>query len=411
MIRKRLGVVPLLLAALLFTPTGVNAMVLDPYNSAYWDNQDNNCQCIAASVRMELMYVTGTTNVTSQSTLNAYAQAHDNGSYTCGSDPQGWAYALWNYSPAGYGFNYYVSSNQATQDWEIVYGLRADQHPNGALVAGGTHAVDVVGFYTLNDPWADMTQSLYGFYLLDPWYGRGSSGLPNWPYNGFSPNYYVTIGNWNSLYFTDAGTTWHYTVVLRSATDAAPHQPPPQSYGDYRLSQLAGPIGASASGARTLASPTDAGNLRDAVTQGLQQNALDQGGALGIDLTGYVVGRSVHVDSLAEELPSYDLVEIDVAGQVRAVAMVSEGPRGYSFAGLTPWTGRFDLASPGAIQSDLASQGMTGPGRLVWAWTEEGGSPFAPMIEAKDAVASTPAYLSITGRHDQLHLVPGLTAR
>jgi hypothetical protein len=408
--RKLLGVVPMLVVvASLLTTTAVNAYTLDPYNSSFWDNQDNDCQCIAASVRMELMYTYGTTSVTSQSTINAYAQAHDRGSYTCGSDPQGWAYALWHYTPAGYGFNYYKSTSQATQDWELVYGIRADQHPNGALVAGGAHAIDVVGFYTSKDPWLDFS-TLYGFYLLDPWYGRGASGLPSW-YNGFSPNYYVTVANWNSLYFTNAGSPWYYTVVLRSSTDAGPHQPPPQSYGDYMCQYSGLSIGASDDTSRSLARPNVAGSIEEAVRDGLRENGLEKGGSLGVDLTGHVVGPSVHVDSLATQVPSYELTEIQVAGQVRAVAMVTEVPGGYSFAAIAPWTGRFDLASPSATQIHLRSQGMSGSWRLVWAWTAEGGSPFTPIIAGTDAATSQTVFLSPSGRHSQLHLAPGLTAR
>lgn len=424
MFRTRLGLASLALVVMCVAPSSVNAYTLNPYNSSYFDNEDTNCQCIAASVRMELMYIDGTTAVTAQSTINSYAQAHDLLTTTCGSDPQGWAYAMWNYSPAGYGFNSYSSTSQTAQDWELVYGTRADHHPNGALVAAGRHAIDVVGFNTLNDPWADQTQTLYGFYLLDPWYGRGSSGLPNWPYNGFTPNSYVTVSSWNSLYFTantnNTNSRWYnkYVVLLRSSTDAAPAVTPPQSYGDYMYSQLglaasltANNARSTATAQRTLAPANVSPTIAAAVETGLVQNDLIQGGSLGVDLREAKIGRSVHVDSLAREVPSYDLVEVSVGSEVRAVAMVTESPGGFSFSALTPWNGQFDLASPRAVDSALASQGMSGPAHFVWAWTDDGGSPFMPFIRAMDNGTAGPAYIGPNGKQSQIHLAPGLTAR
>jgi hypothetical protein len=329
-----------------------------------------------------------------------------------------------HYTPGGYGFNWYSSTSQTTEDWEIVDGIRADNHPVGAIVAAGTHGVDVIGYNDLNDPFAQKAQQLNGLYIIDPLYQLyRDTGLPNWPLYGFQPNSYVTIANWNSLYFTSTGSHWNYqyVTVLRSATDAAPvalNAAKPQTYGDYAYSQLywnhyssaaAGATVAAASSQGALAAPTVSASVSEAVAQGLVDNGLGKGGALGVDLTGYTIGKTAHVDSLAQQLPSYDLVEIDVAHQVRAVAMVTEGTSGFTFGGITPWTGSFNLASPSAISSAMASEGMAGPGHLVFAWTDQASSPWVPMIEGKDAHTSAPAFLAATGRNDQFSLVLGET--
>jgi len=413
--RRSLRVLALVLTALMSQAAVADAYTQDPYSSAYNNMQSNNCWCVPAAARTWVMYITGGT-APSQSTMETYAQSGNKYSWgACpsggpgGNDPRGWAWAMYDATPAGYGFNDYMSTSQITMDWEFVYGIRAEAHPDGALVAYGKHAVDVVGYYTLNDPNSSLQQTLYGFYLLDPWYGRGASGLPNW-YNGFSPNSYVTIANWNSLYFrldTNDGAYWNnkYVAVLRNSTGVAPSDNPPVSYGDLHVGGLA----PASMGASTLAGAIVSPTIQDAVTLGLRQNDLEHGGALGVDLTGYSIGPSVHVDSLASELPSYDLAQIMVGGRLAAVAMVSEIGPDYAFAGITPWSGSFPLGSSSAMASALASNGMGGTARLVWAWADEGGSPFTPFVEATDIITGAPAYLSVTGRHDSIHLVPGET--
>jgi len=410
--RRQLRLVPVFVAAALVgTTSGVEAMVQDVYNSSNDSYQQTNHWCVVASAQTWLKYIPAST-VPTQSALDAFMSSHDRAHYANGGhDPYAWAWAMYNYTPGGYGFNWY-SQSDTYMDWEIVLGIRATNLPVGAIVENGKHAILVLGYSDLNDPWADKTQQINGFYIFDPWFGyKGggvNSGMAYWG-TGFQPNSYIAYSTWNSLYFTGTGSSWdgYHVAVLRSATDAAPvmsHRP--QTYGDYKYNQL----GLPASQAQLAAAPDSSSvSLTSAVRRGLDENGLGTGGALGVDLTGYRIGRSVHVDSLAAEVPSYDLVEIDVANQLKAVAMVTESGGSYEFAAVTPWTGTWNLPLSGTIDGALAKAGMRGPGHLVWAWTQDGGSPFLPMVAGTDAQASTPAFLTPQGRQNAISLIPGET--
>jgi len=292
--------------------------------------------------------------------------------------------------------------------WELVKGIRGDGNPNGALVAAGQHAVVVVGYHTLNDPFTPTPQTLYGFYIEDPWYGNGDSGLDHWPPNGFTPNSYVTIDNWNSWYYlpdTNNGSFWNnkYVSVLRASTTVNPSDNPPQTYGDY-----VNPVSSAQSAAPSNVVEMPKATIADAVVSGMTLHGLSDGGSLGVNLTGYTVGQIVHVESLATGFPSYDLAELKVGGVVRAAAIANELPEGYVFAAVSPVTSGFDLPSASGLARFAATYGIAGHPRLVWAWTEWGGSPFAPFIEGADARSGAPVYLSRDGR-TSLRLVHGLT--
>jgi hypothetical protein len=336
-----------------------------------------------------------------------------------------------HHAPSTYGFNDYAyrgSNAQATANWEMIRGIRATGDPVGAAVAAGKHAVDVIGYNTTRDPFVDGTNAINGVYILDPWYGRGNSGLPNWPYNGFGWDSYIQASSWNSLYFllvpsSYVGTQWDssYTVVLRTAATTTPVDSPGETYGDwYYRTQLTVPAGADDSFADMspgaslgdVVPPVITPSIPQAVEAGFEKNGLDTGSSLGVDLTGYTVGASVRVDSVAEELPDYDLVEIRVKGVIRAMALVTEIRGGYAFGALAPVTPEFQLLTAERRASLLAANGLSGTGRLVWAWVDDAISPpFVPLIETRDPQSGAPAYLTASGRLDSLHLVNGLTPR
>ncbi len=278
----------------------------------------------------------------------------------------------------------------------------------------GRHAYE-----TLYDPFSTQQQTLNGFYIVDPWYGEtGASGLPGWPTAspwGFpwgSTGYYFTISAWNSTIFkadTNDGSFWNnqYTTVLRASTNANPGNQPPETYGDYVYQQTIGAIPASLSTTASLASPDLATTVGGAVSDGLTQNGLEHGGKLGVDLAGYTLGSTMHVASLVADIPSYELTGVYVGPTLVAVAMTTDTPGGYSFAGLTTSTDWYRLETSPDLPSFLHSKGLAGSPRFVWAWTAGGELPFAPFIEAADAGTGSIGYYTAQGRLSRLELTPG----
>ena len=292
-------------------------------------------------------------------------------------------------------------------------GVRADGHPDGAIVEAGEHAIDILGYSSLNDPFSVKPQQLNGFYIFDPWFGRGNSGMPNWPYNGFAPNSYVAIATWNSTYYkpdTTDGAFWNntYDGVLRSSS-GSPSDSPAQSYGDYVYNQTVGAAAPPLTSANEAASPPTS-SIAMAVSNGLAANSLETGGELGIGLTGYAMGPSVHVTSLATGIPSYDLVELVVGTSPKAVALVEESPGGFAFGAITPVAEEPLIMTSSGRQSSLSANGMSGPGTLVWAPSTAGDTPFAPFLEGTGSATGQRAYLSMTGRVSTIEIAAGLIA-
>lgn len=147
----------------------------------------------------------------------------------------------------------------------------------------------------------------------------------------------------------------------------------------------------------------------DAIREGLSRNGLTGDNALGIDLTDYAVGSVAHVTSLAKEVPSYELAELRVGGEVRAVVRVDDTENGYLFAALSPAGSDYPFASTATLSRYMTANGLSGTGTLVWAWADEGASPFTPYVESTNPSSSSPTYLTPQGVFATLHLAPGLT--
>lgn len=423
---RRLAIVSIA-SILALIPSNAFAYSQDVYAAANNHFQSKCGWCVVGSGLTWLAYIPGST-IPSQATVSAYMTTGDkypgqsgscvdpsDGKRYYGHDPRGWAWGMFNYTPAGYYFNDYKKSGsgaQAAMDWEFVYGVRADGHPDGAIVEAGEHAVDILGYSSLNDPFSTKPQQLNGFYIFDPWFGRGNSGMPNWPYNGFAANSYIAIATWNSTYYkpdTTDGAFWNntYDGVLRSSS-GSPRDNPAQSYGDYVYNQTVGAAVPQMTSANEADSPATS-SIAQAVADGIAANSLGTGGELGIDLTGYTVGSSVHVTSLAAGIPSYDLVDLLVGANPKAVALVEEIPAGFAFGAITPVTGEPLVMTSTGRQSSLAANGMSGPGTLVWAPSTAGDTPFAPFIEGNDSATGQRAYLSMTGRVQTIGIAAGLT--
>jgi hypothetical protein len=405
-----------IVTALTVPSSAVWAYTQDPYNAANNTSQQTCAWCVVGSAITWLKYIPGS-SIPSQSNLSSSMTnywdkyPYNSGSCTEGSppvtyyghDPRGWAWGMYANTPAGYYFNDYkrsktLSGARSIMNWEFVLGVRADGHPTGAIVEGGAHAIDVIGYYTAYDPWSTHTQTLYGFYVFDPWYPRSG---------GLTPNTYITISNWNSYWYlpdTQDGAFWYntYDAVLRANTTLGPGDTEPQSYGDYQLGLHQG-LSALQAGhveAANTASPT----IPAAISDGLKQAELQDGARLGIDLTNYAVGPTVHVTSLVADIPSYDLVELVVGQSPRAIVLVSLTGRGYEFGAITPLVGSPDYM-PGPMRDKaLSAAGMSASSDLVWAPTTIGATPFMPFIRGVDAVSGRPTFLTVNGRADSLSL-------
>lgn len=235
------------------------------------------------------------------------------------------------------------------------------------------------------DPFAGPA-TLYGFYVIDPWYYRSyPSGLPGGPYN-LAPNTYIVLGTWNSNYFTqylaDPGepTYWNdrFVDVLRKSTNAAPSDTPAAPYSDLY------------GNAPIILDPPDPGypvaELVQAVTDGLRRNALTKGDALGVSLANVTVGAWVHVDSAIADFPSYYLTELRRGSRTLAIALVTEGSDGLHFGAVRATGPAYRLPDRAFAEGAWAQRGKAlVRSRLTWGWSEQSWSPFMPFVEGVDA--------------------------
>jgi hypothetical protein len=351
----------------------------------------------------------------SQTTINTYETSKDKYSHAAGHDARGWAWGLYHYSPgagSSYAFNDYKWSSQASANWRMVWGIRATARPVGAIVEASTHAVDLIGYQTLNDPFTVSQQTLYGFYILDPWYGNGDSGMPHWPYNGFSPNAYQTIANWNAFDFTayadGSEPYWNgtYVAVLQASVLLSPRDNPAISYGEAVYNSKVGAASTDVTATAGYAVDVARPDIEQAVASGLMQNDLvGPDSRLGIDLRGYTIGQVAHVAPLDGSVPPYDLVELAVGGTVRAVAMVDESAAGYRFGALRGYSGGpYPLAS--AVGRDALATwfGMKSGATLGWAPSAESPSPFDPFLVGSASSSGASLLISSAGRFTAIHL-------
>ena len=421
------------------------------YDSSLSQPQQTNCWCVVAATRAYLRHVDSSITA-SQAAINEFMSAHDRNEWTdpnfrdyirCTSgtprpsfahDSRGMSWALWQYGSMGQtrGYNEYLSTNQAQMNWSIVRSIRATGEPVGITAARGMHEILAVGYRAALDPLAEEGQpnQILGFRVWDPWNGAGFGNWSGWPAGGFSANSYVTLADWNSVYFApdrNEGPYYDgkYVAVMRSSVAEPPSDDPAQPYGDW-VHENGGTTGAAtaettyatASGttatvsfsSATGAFAKPASSVELAVDQGLRDHDLLGDPELGNLPPTYTLGDPVHVNSLVREMPSYDLVEIVVGNTVRAVALVRERAGGYVLGELRATVGNIDLPSQSELQSSLAARGLRGTASLSWTWTREPGSPFAPFLTGYDASGRT-SFVTPRGTTTSLPTMRGLTLR
>ncbi|HEX8940865.1 MAG TPA: hypothetical protein VF763_11965 [Candidatus Limnocylindrales bacterium] len=413
--RKALPTATIFAAVVLATsPISVSAVYTRDLWYGTYSPQATTYYCVAASTLSWLGYIPNSTRPT-QTTIYNYERQHMASPLSIGVDPRGWAYGMWYYTPAGYGFQDYdyPSNQQAQANGELEMGIRATGQPVGAIVAAGDHAYLVIGFQASSDP-NFPGSSLYGFYVIDPWYGSGLGNIGTLPGGGpynIAPNSYVTLSNWNAHYFlpdVNEGSYYYqrYDTILRSSSSNAPAggrigiDNPPASWADVFGGAPVTPVQPA------LQDLSDIADLREVVLTGLQQNELTRGNALGIDFRGVSVGSSVHVDSAASEFPSYFLVEIKKRARTVAVAMVTEEAGFIEFAGLRATETGFRLPDE-SYRAELAkAYGISATRtRLAWAWSDETMDPYLPVVEVATESGQWHALLK-AGDSGVLHLSP-----
>jgi len=414
--------------------------------------QQTNCWCVVASTRAMLEHIDPSI-AASQGDVNDFITPRDKNDWTDPSfedyiqcsrgspspsyahDSRGMAWALWRYASPDHslGFNDYKAANQDKMNWRIVRNIRATGQPVGVIAAHGKHAILAVGYETALDPLDDQGQpnSILGMRVWDPWYNAGFGNWSGWPSGGFAPNSFVTAEDWNSKYFRPdrhEGPYYEgkYVAVLRSSVAEPPSDTPAQNYGDWvyehngatpapspdptpsptaasiqALSISARLAPASSVATPAFVAPAAAPTVAQAVADGLRAYDLLGDAELGNLPADYQVGTTLHVASLESDLPSYFLVELRVAGRVRAVALVDEKNGGYVFGELRATTGDLRLPTPAQMQSQLSVRGLRGAASLAWTWTENGAPPFAPFLSGTDAFGR-PAFVTPSGVVKQL---------
>lgn len=409
------------------------------FNSAAVQPQKTNCWCVVASARAWLRHANPSFAL-KQSELNGYMTQNDkndwtdpNTSYyircTRGSprpsfahDGRGLAWTLWKHAPAGlgYGFQDYQTTTANAMNWQMVRNVRATGQPVGAIVARGRHAVLVVGYKTLLDPLAENggANKLYGMRVWDPWYQAGFGNWSGWPAGGFAGNAYITRYDWNNKYFrpdTNEGPYYYgsYVAILPTADAVRPSDNPGRSYGQIAYEQASATLPPEEP--ETTPPPDDppeqppAPTVSQAVAVGLREHDLLGDPELGNLPTTYSIGDSVEVESLASEVPSYQLVELQVGDDVRAVALVNETSAGYVFGELREVSGDWQLPSRADLQAGLARHGLRGQAKLVWGWTDDRNPPFAPFLAGTASATGRAAFVTSDGVTNRIDLVRGLT--
>jgi len=406
------------------------------FNANAVQPQKTNCWCVVAATRAWLRHM-DTSFTVKQSDLNAFMTTKDKNDWTDPStgyyirctggspkpsfahDGRGMAWTLWENRPAGtdHGFQDYMTTTAKAMNWQFVRNIRATGDPVGAIVAGGKHAILVVGYKTKRDPFVEngTKNSLYGFRVWDPWYQAGFGNWSGWPAGGFSGNAYVTVQDWNKKYFKkdfNEGPYYYgaFVGILPAVNVEAPSDNPGRSYGQNayetaNADDATDPPSADPPNAPALA---PSASVADAISNGLRAHDLLNDADLGNLPASYTVGTSVMVESLAAELPSYMLVELKVGDSVRAVASVNVTRRGYVFGELRPTTGDWRLPSTATMSSALRANGLTGQPRLVWGWTDEPSPPFAPFLSGADRAGRT-TFITPFGTTNRIELVRGLT--
>ncbi len=394
--------------------------------NTYWAgrpyaNQYSTQACTAASAQTWANWTQALTDYSdaTQAGILSYEKAHDLGNYAAGSDPRGFAWGVSYRTSVNYNVQDYMFSNQSSANWEIVYNVRASAHPQGAIVEHGHHAILVTGYNTTYDPFNIHGQGnlIYGVYIIDPWYGSGfvGTGMPNWPSRGYAPEW-IAAGTWNSSWFfgmvadPDLMFNWgynqYYSVVLRAPDpghNVAPRYVPPGTFDSY-ADHPAG-HGEASTGIPTLSNAPRVTNasLERAVREGMATAGISRGEGLGVDLSGFGVGATIHVDSLSADIPPYELVELVKSGQVAAIAMVSDVPGGYELAAIRPVQNEYRLPTAAERTTLAQGHGDSAGTRLVWAVSDESKSPFEPILEATTP-SGRPEYLSRNGWSFLVHV-------
>jgi hypothetical protein len=402
-------------------PAGAGA-----YAERYWNGHyatepktaNGYVACVAASA---LTWVNQINKVTDDSAYAAgvvnswYALGLGHNRYTYpapGLDPRAWAWLLWKkLQPGSYSFHDYWWTNQGTANLYLEAGLYSSHAPVGALVAQGHHAVDVIGFSSTANP-QDMPSTLNGFWIVDPMpkYNPDFHGTPIGNPPG-TAGYYVAVGLWNSTYFTKyveenvPNVIWKgmFVAVLR-AKDGSPQ--PTKTY-DTQPAKYSDTVGLSAA---SLAAPAAAdvaypdAAIADAVIGGIKANNLADESAFGSSLKGASVGRTLHVESLAADVPAYELAEVVSKGAVVAIAMAVHQADGLHFGALQPVSSDEGLPSASALKAAAAGVSPDAtPTGLAWGWSDESTSPFNPFLIATDNGGHrsfiTPGGKSITAVH------------
>lgn len=431
------------LAMTAFSPGPVSA-----YDWSYYDVYNQNlphefeetaCWCVDAVVKTALYYMPYST-IPNQTSLDSYMKPKNlidwqnwSGGITCNqawqhhsgypatsypNDSRGAAWALANNTVTGHEYVDYEDANQTDQDWNIVENLRVTGDPVPATVAKGSHEVLVVGYSTLVDPfvsaYAGGTNTLYGLYIWDPWYGA-FPGHESWfsTWNGgtgYYPNYFLTKSDWDTSIFRPDKNEGDTTTPVRTdgtqtATKGSPYylkyvavmeaesntQNPDnnnsEELGRYTyFNQQPGYDEASTSATASTPDviPTQA-TIASAVDEGLRDNHL-LGSPQVPTLDGaYSVGNIVHVDSMDPETPSYELVELTESGRTVAIALVNDAASGYWFGALDAVHSGFRLPGAADLAAQVSAAGLHGNARVEWGATVEGATRFAPFVIGTDA--------------------------
>jgi hypothetical protein len=187
--------------------------MLDLYRPAAFASQATMTWCVAASTEMMINLVLGRGDVSSssQGTYIAYAQGHDGGSYSYGSDPAGWAAALTRYGGGTYAVATFGTSSAAIKTAALR--MRLTNRPVGLLVMHGGHAWVISGFLATADPATTDNYTVTAIFVEGPLYPRPAN-VAGYDLRPDTSLTLVQLGKYFTTYYDPVVRTWNGKFVL-----------------------------------------------------------------------------------------------------------------------------------------------------------------------------------------------------
>jgi hypothetical protein len=186
---------------------------LNFYRPDAFSSQATTTWCVAASSQMMLNMILGQSDTSSsrQATYIAYAQGHDGGIYSAGTNPAGWSAIMDRYGGSSYSVQRFTDRTSALK--RAAVRMRQTNKPVGMLVWSGRHAWVINGFTATADPATTNDFTITAVFVSGPLYPRppNSAGYDPPPNTVYTPS---QLSTYFLPYSDTVVKTWNGGYVL-----------------------------------------------------------------------------------------------------------------------------------------------------------------------------------------------------